>query len=141
MEFAGRVFGVYIKSFLTGRSTMVVLNGQSSNIHTLNADVPLGSILGPTLFLTFINDLPDYVLLSFIFADNMTVFNHTRKNLSHVDLATNLSSDLSQITSWGERWLVNFNASKTKLLSVNHHRSVQAYPPPPSVFTKGEMLN
>ena len=71
----GRVYSV-LKSFLTGRSMKVVLNGQSSNIYLINAGVPQGSVLGPTLFLIFINDLPDDVLASFIdmFADDITEY-------------------------------------------------------------------
>ena len=69
----GRVYSV-LKSFLTGRSMKVVVNGQSSDIYLLNTSVPQGSVLGPTLFLLFSNDLPDDVLASFIdmFANDTT---------------------------------------------------------------------
>ena len=69
----GRVYSV-LKSFLTGTSMKVVVNGQSSDIYLLNSGVPKGSVLGPTLFLLFINGLPYDVLASFIdmFAEDTT---------------------------------------------------------------------
>ena len=44
-------------------------------------------------------------------------------------MASNLSSDLSNIVDWGKKWLVSFNTSKTKLLSVHHHRQTPNIPP------------
>ena len=102
----------------------VVVNGQSSKVFGINAEVPQGSVLGPTLFLLFINDLPDSVIRSFIniFADDTTIYGLTSKNLNHSDLASNLSSDLSVPVQWGNNWFVKFNPSKTKLISFHHHR-------------------
>ena len=125
----GRVLPI-IKSFLTGRSMTVVINGQSSEVHFINAGVPQGSVLGPTLFLLFINDLPDHILKSFIniFADDTTDYGTTSRSFSHADLATELNSDLTLIVRWGKQWLVTFNASKTKLLSLHHHRNIPILP-------------
>ena len=127
---SGRVHSI-IKSFLSGRSMKVVVNGQSSKVHAINAGVPQGSVLGPTLFLIFINDLPDSVIRSFIniFADDTTIYGTTSKNVNHSDLAPNLSSDLSVTVQWGTKWLVKFNASKTKLISFHHHRDTPVFPP------------
>ena len=64
-----------IKSFLSGRSLKVVLSGSSSKEHMINAGVPQGSVLGPTLFLIFINDLPDDIYCKLgIFADDTTLY-------------------------------------------------------------------
>ena len=126
---SGRVYSL-IKSFLTGRKMKVVVNGQSSEILGTNAGVPQGSVLGPTLFLLFINDLPDSLIRSFIdiFADDSTIYGLTSKKVNHADLASNLSSDLSVTVHWGEKWLVKFNASKTKLVTFHHHRDTPDIP-------------
>ena len=61
----GRVLSI-LKSFLSGRSMKVIINGQSSEVHFVNAGVPQGSVLRKALFLLFINDLPADILKSFI---------------------------------------------------------------------------
>ena len=126
---SGRVYSI-IKSFLTGRKMKVVVNGQSSEILGINAGVPQGSVLGPTLFLLFINDLPDSLIRSFIniFADDSTIYGLTSKKVNHFDLASNLYSDLTATVHWGNKWLAKFNASKTKLITFHHHRDAPNIP-------------
>ena len=69
---SGQIFGL-ISSFLSNRWLRVVLDGKSSQEHQVNAGVPQGSILGPTPFLLYINDLPDNVICDIaIYADDAT---------------------------------------------------------------------
>ena len=71
---SGQIFGV-ISSFLSNRRRRVVLDGKSSQEHPVNAGIPQGSILGPTLFLLYINDRPDDVICDIAFyADNTTLY-------------------------------------------------------------------
>ena len=82
---SGQIFGL-ISSFLGNRWLRMVLDGKSSQEYPVNAGVPQGSILGPTLFLLN-NDLPDYICNISICADNTTIY-------SKCDQASELESDL-----------------------------------------------
>ena len=116
-----------IRSFLSNRQLKVVLDGQESACYSINAGVPQGSVLGPILFLLFINDLPDDLLSQIaIYADDTTVYDCQEETdaFSMLDQARCLESDLHDIVEWGKKWLVTFNAGKTKLLSVSKcHRA------------------
>ena len=70
---SGQIFG--LSSFLSNRRLRVVLDGKSSEEYLVNAGVPQGSILGLTLFLLYINDLPDDVICDIaIYADDTTLY-------------------------------------------------------------------
>ena len=71
---SGQIFGL-ISSFLSNRRLRGVLDGKSSQEYPVNARVPQGSILDPTLFLLYINDLPDDVICNIaIYADDSTIY-------------------------------------------------------------------
>ena len=71
---SGQVFGL-ISSFLSNRRLLVVLDGDFSQEYAVNIGVPQGSILGPTLFLLYINDHPDNVICNIaIYADDTTLY-------------------------------------------------------------------
>ena len=71
---SGPIFSL-ISSFLSNRQLRVVLDGKSSQEYPVNVGVPQGSILGPTLFLLYINDLPDDVICDIaIYADDTTLY-------------------------------------------------------------------
>lgn len=69
-----------LQFFVNERSLKVVLDGQSSPLYNINAGVPQRSVLGPTLFIVFINDLPDEVLSRIgIYADDTTLYSSLAK--------------------------------------------------------------
>ena len=112
---------LWFKDYLSDRSQRVVLQGQSSTKQSIKAGVPQGSVLGPLLFLVFINDLPDIVHCHIrLFADDMTFFT-MGDNIEEASVI--LNDDLSAISQWAKKWLVTFNPSKTKSVHFSYKES------------------
>ena len=119
---SGQIFDL-ISSFLSNRRLRVVLDGKSSQEYPVNAGVPQGSILGPTLFLLYINDLPDDVICDIaIYADDTTLYSKRDQASDlwqQLELSPELESDLRDTVDWGKKWLVDFNAVKIQLVSFD----------------------
>ena len=119
---SGQIFGL-ISSFHSRRRLQVVLDGKSSQEQPVNVGVPQGSILGPTLFLLHINDLPDDVICDIaIYGDDTTLYSKCDQASDlwqQLELASELESDLRDTVDWGKKWLVDFNAGKTQLVSFD----------------------
>ena len=87
----------WIKDYLRNRRQRVVLNGCKSKWSPVTSGIPQGSVLGPLLFLVFINDLPDVVQTVIeLFADDSKVF----KQIDTPDDADVLQTDLTNMESW-----------------------------------------
>ena len=118
----GQIFGL-ISSFLSNRQLQVVLDGKSSQEYMVNAGVHQGSILGPTLFLLYIKDFPGDVICNIaIYADDSTLYSKCDQASDlwqQLELASELESDLQDTVDWGRKWLVDFNAGKTQLVSFD----------------------
>ena len=97
----------------------VVLGGKSSQEHLVNAGAPGGFILGPTLFLLYVNDLPNDVVCDIvIYADDTTLYSKCDQASDlwqQLELAHELKSDLQDTVDWGSKWFVDFSAGKTQL--------------------------
>ena len=119
---SGQVFNL-ISSFLSNRRFRVVLDGKSSQEYPVIAGVPQGSIVGPTLFLLYINDFPDDVVCNIaIYADDTTLYSKCDQasNLwQQLKFASEIESDLRDTVDWGKKWLVDFNVGKTQLISLD----------------------
>nr|CAH7762505.1 unnamed protein product [Callosobruchus chinensis] len=122
----------WLAGFLSGRKITVVVDGFSSSFHNINAGVPQGSVLAPTLFLLHINDLLSSTTNPIhSFADDITLHAGIMSNrpitvaeLKRRRLATaaSLSKDLEAITAWGLRNMIEFNASKTQYCTLSNKR-------------------
>ena len=126
---SGQIFGL-ISSFLSNRRLGVVLVGKSSQEYSVNDGVPQGSIIGPTLFLLYINDLPDDVICNIaIYADDTTLYskcNQASDLWQQLELASELESGLRDTVDWGRKWLVDFNAGKTQLVLFDRSKNTGA---------------
>ena len=93
---SGQIIGL-ISSFVSNRWLRVVLDGKSSQEHPVNARVPQGSILGPTYFLRYINDLPDNVICDIaIYDDDTSLYSKCDQASDlwqQLELASELESD------------------------------------------------
>ena len=98
--------------YLTNRYQRVVLNGHVSDWMMLNAGVPQGSVLGPLLFLVYINDLTDNISSDMrLFADDSSLFTCVK---GVDDTQLKLVQDLNTIANWGYQWKMTFNPDISK---------------------------
>ena len=122
----------WIKSYLCGRKIQVVVGGQSSLQKDINASVPQGSLLGPTMFLVYIDDLGDNLNNTiFLYADDSTLYCIIHQGGLYQSAAS-LNADLAQIHHWGSEWRVIFAPEKCKVMTISMKRPQnQPLPEPP----------
>ena len=108
----------------------MVLVRKSSQEYPVNAGVAQGSILGPTLLLLYINNLPDNVICNIaVYAGDTTLYSKCDQASDlwqQLELASELESDLQDTVDWGRKWLVDFNAGKTQLVSLDRSKNTGA---------------
>lgn len=124
----------WISDFLHSRTQSVLVDGQKSSESFVSSGVPQGSVLGPLLFLIYINDLPECISSSTtrLFADDSVV----SKIISSVDDAASLQKDLDALQAWESKWLMRFNAPKCHVIRVTNKRK----PIPASYTIHGHVL-
>ena len=101
----------------------MVLYGKSSQEYPVKAADPQGSNLGPALFLLNINDVPDSIIFNIaIYVDDTTLNSRCDQASDlwqQLELASELQSDLRDTGNWGRKWLVDFIAGTTQLVSFD----------------------
>ena len=101
------------ENYLKNRKQRVVVNDSDSKWGEISAGVPQGSVLGPLLFLVYINDLEDGIKSSIkFFADDTSLFSVIRDPLVS---ANELNHDLDLISQWAHQWKMSFNPDPTKV--------------------------
>ena len=120
----------FFKNYLNNREQRVALNGLFSDWGTIKSGVPQGSVLGPLLFLVYINDLEKGIKSSIkFFADDTSLFSIVRDpNIS----AEELNHDLQLINQWAFQWKMSFNPDPTKPaeeIIFSRKRGCQNHPP------------
>ena len=114
------------KSYLSHRRQRVVLDGVESNWADVLSGVPQGSILGPLLFLIYINDIINAIRSSIhLFAGDTTIYIVIDNPQTTAVL---LNTDLETINGWSHDWLVDFNPTKTSTLLMSRRQHPVFHP-------------
>ena len=103
----------WIQGFLSDRRQSVSINDSKSEWKPVTSGIPQGSVLGPLLFVVFINDLPQEInSCTKLFADDTKIF---RAIENAVD-AEALQSDIDKLSKWAAKWQLPFNSDKCKVI-------------------------
>jgi hypothetical protein len=115
----------WIQSFLACRKQQVIIDGEPSDQAEVTSGVPQGSVLGPCLFLLYINDLPNCIMHSKIrlFADDCVIY----RDIASKEDADLLQDDLTRVQQWEQQWLMKFNVDKCNVMHFSHARNNTHY--------------
>ena len=107
---------------IKGRRQRVVVNGKNSSWRDVISGVPQGSVIGPLLFLLFINDIPNEIKCNIqLFAEDANIFKNEEED--HQDLA----KDLDNLENWARLWQMRFNVGKCKVLHLGRRNPHYEY--------------
>ena len=114
----------WVKSFLSGRKHRVSVESELSCWANVKSGIPQGSVLGPILFVIFINDMPN-TIRSFgqLFADDAKIF----RNIKSPSDSDCLHEDIDKLTEWSIRWQLPFNESKCKSMHIGYKNEWRKY--------------
>ena len=105
----------WVEDFLSDRKQQVIINGSSSQEACVTSGIPQGSVLGPLLFVAYINDLPRGLQSTVkIFADDTKLY--AQSNSSNGPIF--LQNDLNRLQEWSQKWLLRFHPEKCSVVKV-----------------------
>ena len=111
----------WFTNYLSSRTQAVVIKGDISNFKRISAGVPQGSVLGPLLFLIYINDIVCNIQSNIkLFADDTSLSLALNNPTERAQI---LNADLSKIDVWAKQWKVKFNEEKTELVNTCRNNS------------------
>jgi len=106
------------------RTMTVGVRGAFSQLQAVLSGVPQGSVIGPLLFLLFVNELPNWIVNELrMFADDTKIW----CPLKTVADSVTLQQDLDTLCSWSEKWQLRFNAEKCKVMHIGHSLPTDYY--------------
>ena len=115
----------WLGNLLEDRRQSVVLEGERSEPLEVKSGVPQGSVIGPCLFLFYINDIPVGIDSTVrLFADDTIMY----LTISSMSDAQKLQNDLDKLASWENKWDMSFHPQKCNVLSITNNRSIIHYP-------------
>ncbi|KAI8493850.1 hypothetical protein Bbelb_281970 [Branchiostoma belcheri] len=119
---------MWFADYLTGRQQRVVINGVASTWGFTQAGVPQGSILGPLLFLIFMNDIHDLPCTSSIncFADDTSL---SKSGRTALEVANTTNADLEMVSTWFSDWSLQLHPDKCKVICIKSPQSKVLLPP------------
>ena len=118
---------LWLQSYLQHRKQRVFIHGKTSQFKELSAGVPQGSVLGPLLFIIFINDIVEEITCNIrLFADDTSLSITVEDPESAARI---INEDLNKIHAWATKWLVTFNPTKTKTVTFSTKRVKVDHPP------------
>ncbi|CAM1304818.1 Uncharacterised protein r2_g1469 [Pycnogonum litorale] len=114
----------WLQDFLDHRSQQVCINGVKSEIEKVTSGIPQGSVIGPVLFLMYINDLPQHVQSHVkLFADDTKIF---ARNDDEAEMET-LQDDLDRLQKWSTDWKMRFHPEKCSVMRLGNPKSDKRY--------------
>ena len=115
----------WLQSFLTDRTQKVIIDGRHSSPCHVTSGVPQGSVLGPALFLIYINDIVTNIHSQLrLFADDCLLYRPIHSPEDHKVL----QSDLDSLSSWANIWQMKFNVKKCCIMQISTLHSTSSFP-------------